>query len=123
MVKAVYPASLLLFSALSWAQDNNFSVLPQACISAKQQSCKIDLSISWHFPVPVCLNQQQQPGRALVCGTDIDNYTLSVDMDSNLVLELRHHHHKTLVASKTIKYLQQAEISAVSPRRLSWSIF
>lgn len=123
MVKLVYMVSLFLFTALSRAQGSSFTVQPQACISAKQQSCKIDLLISWQSATPLCLNRQQQPGRALVCGTDINNYALSLDMDSNQVLELRHHHNKTLVVSKTIKYLQQTEISAVPPRRLSWSIF
>ncbi|MCT6698945.1 DUF3019 domain-containing protein [Rheinheimera sp. 4Y26] len=99
-----------------------FNVQPQACIAKGAQSCSVDLLISWHSNSPLCLNKQQQPGRALVCGSDINHYSLNVTIDSNLVLELRDSQHQ-LVSSKTIKYLQQTEYSALPERRLRWSIF
>lgn len=98
------------------------NVQPQACIAKGQQSCTVDLLVSWRSDKPLCLSKQQQPGRALVCGSVINHYSLSVTIDSNLVLELRDSQHQ-LVSSKTIKYLQQTEYSALPERRLSWSIF
>lgn len=98
-------------------------VQPQACIAKGQQSCTVDVLISWQSTTTLCLNKQQQPGRALVCGSQISQYPLNVTIDSNLVLELRDAQNYQLVSSKTIKYLQQTEYSSLSERRLSWSIF
>lgn len=122
---------LLAFSAVAHAEQEQSAALPapqlnvqpQACIAKGQQSCTVDLLISWQSHTILCLNKQQQPGRTLVCGSQINQYPLNVTIDSNLVLELREAHNHQLVSSKTVKYLQQTDYSSLPERRLSWSIF
>lgn len=122
MVKASFVTLSLLLTTSGAVAESSFHVQPQACISTAKESCRVDLVVSWNSATPLCLSQQKTGG-ALICGTTINNYTVTLTMNNNLILELREHHSKALVASKTIKYLQQSEITNVSPRRLSWSIF
>lgn len=123
----VTKALLLHFTLLCLAcraEAASFEVLPRLCISAPGEPCRLEVTVSWHYPLELCLvikgedpslNQATQH-----CGAYVDQLRLQLTVLDSVTLVLQDG--EQVVAEREVKQMQAIE-NQLHQRRLSWSLF
>lgn len=124
------PLTMLLWPAILVASPQPetesavslFKVAPALCVAQEDAPCHIRLRVAWHHAAAACLYRTDN-NVLLGCG-QTQQLDLNLTLNANLTLELRTAADGALLQQKVIRRMQQLKDSeALTPRRLSWSLF
>lgn len=97
-------------------------VAPALCVAQDEGPCQIRLQVMWRHAAAACLYRTDN-NQMLGCGLQ-QQLDLNLTLSANLTLELRAAADGAPLKQKVIRRMQQLKDSdALTPRRLSWSLF
>lgn len=97
-------------------------VAPALCVAQDDGPCQIRLQVAWRHAAAACLYRTDN-NQMLGCGLQ-QQVDLNLTLSANLTLELRTAADGTPLQQKVIRRMQQLkDPDALTPRRLSWSLF
>lgn len=99
-----------------------FRISPAVCVAEAEQSCALTLNVEWSQTEAVCLFRTDTE-QMLGCGKS-QNLQLKLELNANLVLQLRSQSNGAVVQQKVIRRMQQLDDpNVLTQRRLSWDLF
>ena len=122
MVKRTWPVLLILFSALGNAEPTSIKLLPRVCLGPLDQPCEVQLMLSWHSDIELCLyhSNEQTP---LLCGQSLQNYRFAFSLQGDTRLIIKSSHADRPEHSFLIKHLEAKSTQQLDRRRVRWSLF
>ena len=130
MVKPGCQKQILIWTLLSalplncLAQSDlgtRFRVNPAVCLAEENKPCLLTLSVEWAQSEVACLFRADS-NQLLECGQK-QQLQLKLNLDANLVLQLRSQNTGALMQQKVIRRMQKMDNpETLTHRRLSWDM-
>ncbi len=112
---------LALFYLLPPLQAAEFKLQPRLCLHYPQQTCELQVKVSWQQQGPACLYQKTAK-KPLLCG-DGKEQLLTLNLTGHTQFELRAQHNGAVLDSRLIRVLQvdlNAGDQLLKRSRASW---
>jgi hypothetical protein len=124
MVKALSLVLLFITPVLAKGSEVQLELTPLVCVSQGNDSCTMQLTVSWHYHEPLCLYISSTPSQPVICQAEAELLSLMLELTDNLQVQLQRPSDLKVLASREVKILKLSPPQEnLHKRRLNWGIF
>lgn len=125
MVRTLLLLSALLCNQLQAEESQvQLQLTPLVCVSQGDDSCSMQLTVSWSYHEPLCLYLSSAPSQPVICQDQAELLSLMLELSENLRVQLKRPSDQKVLAEREVNIMQVSEPEEnLHKRRLSWGIF